>query len=117
MTILSLGIVPGPALASLLFFTIGICWAIFFNALSFIVSFITTLAMRPPALPAERAESQRQNFWQDLTEGMRLVFQSRVLRTILLACVVEVMYEGAFGALGVFLSSSISLCLRAFMAF
>ncbi len=100
--LVSMSAITGPVLATFLFFTVGVYSAILFNALSFLVSFFTILAIRPPVLPIEDAEIEKLNFWQDFIEGLRFLVQSRVLTTILIACILDVAYEGVFNSLGIF---------------
>ncbi|HEY1352147.1 MAG TPA: MFS transporter [Ktedonobacteraceae bacterium] len=96
----SLATVIGPSVATLLFFTAGLQWALVINALSFVVSFCLLLPIRPPQ--AGDAQASSRPFWRELGEGVRFCVHSRVLVTLLIVGTLITLGSGALNALGVF---------------
>jgi MFS family permease len=90
-----LSIVLGPALAALLFFSIGVQWALALNAISFFVSFLAVLALRAPRPARSVPPGQNGHLVRELVAGLRLLLGNPALRAIALSLVV------AFGGLGV----------------
>ncbi|HZR40387.1 MAG TPA: MFS transporter [Ktedonobacteraceae bacterium] len=98
----SLAAIVAPPIAALLFFAIGAQLAILFNALSFVVSFLAVLATRPPRSTRSLEEGERGNFLREFVEGIGFTFGNSILRIILIAAFLVVLYEGAFNTLGIF---------------
>ena len=89
--------IVGPALAAPLYIAFGPLWAFALNALSFLVSFLATLAIRLPAHAHHSAQPQT-SFWHELQAGMRFFVGNRVL-VMLLLCGMLFMFGGmAFNA-------------------
>ncbi len=98
----SLAILVAPPLAAPILFAFGVQWTLLVDALSFVVSFLTILAMRPPQRVESKAEQQAKQFFREFAEGIRFFGSSRVLMTILLAGIVALLGAGAVNALDLF---------------
>jgi MFS family permease len=98
----SLAILVGPPLAAPVLFAFGVQWTLLVDALSFIVSLLTILAIRPPRRAESAAKPQAQHFLREFAEGIRYYMGSRVLMTILLAAVLVLLGAGALNALDIF---------------
>ncbi|HEY7414273.1 MAG TPA: MFS transporter, partial [Ktedonobacteraceae bacterium] len=100
----NLTMVIGPSLATLLFFRLGVQWLFLFNALSFLVSFLSILMARisPPAETEGAEQEQQGNFIQQFGEGVRFYIHNRVLMTILVAGGAGMLFIGTSNALGIF---------------
>jgi MFS family permease len=98
----SLATIIGPALAGLLFSTVGVQWAFLLNAFSFLVSFLAILAVRTPQPVRDSTAGQRRHVLHEFLEGMRFYVGNRLLVTILIAGVLIVLGGGAINALNVF---------------
>lgn len=96
----SLATIIGPAVATLLFFTAGLQWALLLNALSFVASFCFLLPIRAPR--AADSQPPARPFWHELGEGVRFCLRSRVLLTLIVVGSLLTLGSGALGALGVF---------------
>ncbi|HEY7417511.1 MAG TPA: MFS transporter [Ktedonobacteraceae bacterium] len=94
----------GPPLGAFLFFAIGLQWAIALNALTFLVSFVATLAIRVPYLSsAEPAPThEKSHFWKEVLEGLRFYFSNRVLTTVICTGILVLLGAGAMNTLGIF---------------
>ena len=90
-----LAIVLGPAIASVLFFSVGVPWALALNAISFFVSFLAVLLLRAPRPARSVAPGQDGHLLRELVAGLRLLLGNRALRAIAVSLI------AAFGALGV----------------
>jgi MFS family permease len=85
------GTIVGPPLAALIFFTLGIQWAILLNVLSFVISFFAFYMVRLP--PRDKAEHEsgeagaepKSGFVHEFLEGIRFTFGSRLLVAIIVA--------------------------------
>jgi MFS family permease len=98
----SLAILVAPPLAAPVLFAFGVQWALLVDALSFVVSFLTILAIRPPQRVESKAEASSPRFLSEFAEGIRFFGSSRVLMTILLAGIVALLGAGAVNALDLF---------------
>jgi MFS family permease len=98
----SIAAIIGPSLAALLFFGVGIPWALLLNALSFAASFLAILAMRAPGLPEGAAPQQHGGFLRELRAGLRFYFGNRVLVTLLIAGILALLGFGTLNTLGIF---------------
>jgi MFS family permease len=95
-------ILIAPPLAAPVLFAFGVQWALLVDALSFVVSFLTILAIRVPQRAESQAKAQKQQFLREFAEGLRFFGSSRVLMTILLAGIVALLGAGALNALDLF---------------
>lgn len=98
----NLAIVVGPALGAVLFFSIGIQWALLFDALSFAISFLAIRAMRVPRFAKQGRLMSQHSFLYEFLEGLRFYASNRVLVTILVTGVIVLLGAGAFNALNIF---------------
>jgi MFS family permease len=102
-TMESLALIAGPPLAALLFFSVGVKWALLLNALSFVISFIAVFKIRVPDIDAPAPTDEAPaSFFQEFGAGLRFYAQNKVLLTILITVILVVMWDGAFNALGIF---------------
>ncbi len=99
-TMQAFAMIVGPLLAAPLLFSFGVQWALLIDALSFIVSFITIIAIR--AVLSSVTSSEQSNFWRELKEGLHFSFSNRTIRTIIVASFIATLGAGAFDALYVF---------------
>jgi hypothetical protein len=96
-----------------LFFSVGVQWALGFNALSFAISWLTLLALHAPG--AQARDRPRRGGWQlgswqreccavlrELRQGMRFYRANRVLMTLAVTTVLVMPAEGAISTLNVF---------------
>ncbi|WP_405003111.1 MFS transporter [Kitasatospora purpeofusca] len=119
----------GPPLAAPLLFTVGLQWALLFNALSYLVSYIaiSSADLRPanpartgpaaaPAAPtasprtgkaAERPgkAAERPGLFKDFTEGLRFFARNRFLVALLLLTVIGQLGMGALSTLNIFFAT------------
>jgi MFS family permease len=93
----------GPPLAAPLLFTVGLQWALVFNALSYAVSFmaIRSVRLRPGPQPDEPARPQA-SLRTDFAAGLRFFAGSRFLVALLAIAVIGQCGMGALEALNVF---------------
>ena len=102
----------GPALAAALFFGAGLEWALLLNAVSFAVSFLAVLAIRPSGISyataphgAQRAapdEPPRESFLSAFWAGLRFYFGNRILVTLLVTAVLTLLAFGSLNTLDIF---------------
>jgi MFS family permease len=115
----SLAMITGPPLATILFFTAGLQMAILFNALSFLISFLSVLLIQAPPAARSMQEGQVSSFWREFAEGLHFFVGNRVLITILIAGFLVVLFEGSLNTLGIFFLQQnlhTSLSLYGFLA-
>lgn len=98
----SFAMLAGPPLAAILFFATGLRTMLIFDALSFVVSFLTIWFIQAPPAARSVEVGQAGKFWQEFGVGLRFFFGNSVLVTILIAGFLVVLSEGAFNTLGVF---------------
>ncbi len=101
-TVNSLATIIGPPLATLLFFQVGVQWALLLNALSFVASFFAILLIHAPHMPSPTTSTQKNPFFSELNEGIRFSLRSRVLVTLAITGVLITLGSGALSALGIF---------------
>jgi MFS family permease len=114
--------IVGPPLAAPLLFTVGVVWALVFNAASFFVSYVLIRSIRvPETIPAvvgpvaaidvvvgEEAQVEqvtdelKPRFRDELLVGIQFVWRTPVMRAMLIAIVIFVLGTGALNALDVF---------------
>ncbi len=81
----NLALIIGPPLAAPLLFTVGVQWALGFNALSFVVSFLAMLLVRLPKQgTVVETVAVPNNFIREFKTGMHFLVTQPVLRTIVL---------------------------------
>jgi MFS family permease len=97
-----LAYIVAPLIAVPLFIGMGATFAILFNALSFAISFLMILALRPPQSTISLQEGQRPNFLREYGEGLAFMVKNKVLVTVIIGAFLAVIPEGALNALGVF---------------
>ncbi|MET8704159.1 MFS transporter [Kitasatospora sp. NPDC004723] len=101
----------GPPLAAPLLFTVGLQWALLFNALSYLVSYfaIRGADLTPVASAAaakQRAQAaERRGLFQDFTAGLRFFARNRFLVALLLLTVIGQLGTGALSTLNVFFAT------------
>ncbi|MFB8238046.1 MFS transporter [Kitasatospora purpeofusca] len=117
----------GPPLAAPLLFAVGLQWALLFNALSYLVSYIaiSSADLRPvnpvwtgPAAPragkaaerpgtaAERpGKAERPGLFKDFAEGLRFFGRNRFLVALLLLTVIGQLGMGALSTLNIFFAT------------
>ena len=87
----------GPPLGALIFFSLGIQWAILLNVLSFVISFFAFYMVRLPrkenaAQEGSEAESEqtseKKSFWHEFLEGIRFTFGNKLLVAIIVAMMI-----------------------------
>ncbi len=98
----SLAVAIGPSLATLLFFTVGVQWALLLNALSFVVSFLAILAIRPPPVAVAGGLERQSHFLREFGQGIHFYISNPVLMTILISGILVVFINGALNALNIF---------------
>jgi MFS family permease len=103
---ISLAVIVGPPIAGPLFVGLGIRWALIINALSFVVSFVSILAMRAPQSARSVAAGERGNVLREFAEGLRFFASSRTLRTMTVAVVTVMVGAGSINALDVFFATT-----------
>ncbi len=93
----------GPALGSILFFAIGINWAILLDSLSFVASFGTLLVVGDLGgrVATEIVEGMT-GFWQEFRAGAMFVARSRAMGAIIIAAALVALGGGSLAALDVF---------------
>ncbi len=102
---ISLSLIIGPALAAPLFVVFGAQWALLIDMLSFVVSFLTILAIRAPKAATSLAEGEQANFLREFGAGLRFYAHSRVLMTLLVTVIIAVLGAGALNTLDVFFAT------------
>ena len=97
----SLAQVIGPPIAAPLLFTLGVQWALIFNAASFGISFICVRAISVPLAPAADA-SPREGFVAEFRTGIKFFAGNRVLLALGVGLVIAMLGIGAVNALAAF---------------
>lgn len=91
-----------PPVAVVLFTSVGVELAILLNAVSFAVSFLAILAIRPPQSTTSLKEGQQSDFLREYLEGLTLIVRNKVLLVALFGALLAVVSEGAQNAMGIF---------------
>src|SRR5215469_7998414 len=103
---LSLAAIVGPPLATVVLFGAGLQWALLFNALSFLISCFSVLAIQPVTHIHEMGDHTPQHrFIHEFGTGVRFFFGNRKLRTLTVALVIALFGAGAFQALDLFFNT------------
>jgi MFS family permease len=101
----------GPPIAAPLLFTIGLQWALLFNTVSYVVSFIAIRSVnldhgaspaKTASSPAAAAGSARPGVRHDFLAGLRFFASSRFLVALLSVAAICQFGTGALSALGIF---------------
>lgn len=101
--IISAGRIIGPIVASGLYFTAGIQWALFLNALSFMVSWSAIRALIvPQEAQAPGPSAQQKKVFAEFKEGIQCLFGNYILSSILISLLLNEVNVGFQNALGVF---------------
>ncbi|MFE6836669.1 MFS transporter [Streptomyces sp. NPDC057705] len=107
----------GPPLAAPLLFTAGLQWALFFNGLTYAVSYVAIRSIRSigvrepgtgsagPGRARGPAERQGARLRREFTDGLRFFAGSRFLVTLLLLSAIGQFGVGALGTLNVFFAT------------
>jgi MFS family permease len=99
---ISIAMLLGTLFAPALVVTFGPQWTLAFNAASFVVSYLTILAIRAPKAARSVASGERGHFGRELASGMRFYARSRVLKSLLISGVVIMAGAGAINSLDIF---------------
>ncbi len=103
LTMVSIGTIVGPSIGAPLFAIFGPRWALLINAISFLVSFSTLLAVRPPQVAESSSKpDEKKRFFPEFASGLRFLFGSPILRAMLIATVIYTVGTSALNALNVF---------------
>lgn len=97
-------LIIGPPLAAPLLFVFGVQWALIINALSFVVSFLAILAVRPPVTEGD-ATLTHKSVLRDLWDGLRYFVGNRVLATLVVSIIIAMLGMGALDALDIFFTT------------
>ncbi|MFC5661414.1 MFS transporter [Kitasatospora misakiensis] len=105
--------IVGPPLAAPLLFAVGLQWALLFNALSYLVSYIaiSTADLRPvQPTPSQSATTngkaaERPGLFQDFAAGLRFFGRNRFLVALLLLTVIGQLGMGALSTLNIFFAT------------
>jgi MFS family permease len=99
--------IAGPPLAAPLLFTVGVQWALLFNAASYAVSFLAIRSVRPgPGAAASEPAGERAKLTSEFAAGLRFFGRSRFLVALLVLAVIGQCGAGALQALNVFFVSA-----------
>lgn len=99
-----LAFIAGPAAGALLVSLVGIQAALIIDALSFVVSFLTILAVSNIATPLSSTvqESQRKNVFQEFNEGLHFLAHNRILMALIIAFCLAMLGSGSQDTLVIF---------------
>lgn len=97
----NLALIIGPILAAPLYFAVGAEWAIAFNAVSFLASWLAIFVVRvaDPVLTDKTTRKERSDFWHDFWTGLRFYRANHVLMALLIAGIFFNLGAGALNAL------------------
>ncbi|MFE3372472.1 MFS transporter [Streptomyces sp. NPDC059173] len=106
-------LIVGPPLAAPLFFTLGVQWAMLFNALSYLVSYVAIHAVRvEPSKPAPadgggtgKAAAGRSGVLPEFVAGLRFFRRSTFLVALLVFAVIGQFGAGALNTLNIFFTT------------
>lgn len=101
-TSMSLAMLIGPALATPLLVASGPDWALAINAFSYLVSFVTILAVAAPREAARATKKERGGFAREFFAGLGYFFRSRLLRALGIGAAIVMLGGGGLNALEVF---------------
>lgn len=94
----------GPPLAAPLLFLFGVRWALLFNTLSYVVSYVAIRSIRTAAAstPAEPGAGGAAGLRREFVAGLRFFAGNRLLMSLLGIAVIAQCGTGALNTLGVF---------------
>jgi MFS family permease len=91
----------GPTLATPLYLTFGVQWALALNALSFLASGLAVLAMRMPKRAEGTDIRQERHFRREFLAGLRFYVGNRTLMVLLITRMLANMAGVAFNAISI----------------
>ncbi|MFI9151553.1 MFS transporter [Streptomyces sp. NPDC053367] len=96
----------GPPLAAPLLFAAGLQWALLFNGLTYVVSYVAirSIDIRTPGR-SERASARRRGLLPEFVDGLRFFAGSRFLVALLVLTVIGQFGVGALSTLNVFFTT------------
>ncbi len=92
----------GPPLAAPLLITIGLQWALLFNALTYVVSYVMIRSVNLPEGAAAPESGDRPGPWQDFRRGLRWFAGNRYMKRILYGFVIASLGAGSLTSVMVF---------------
>ncbi|HEU5379357.1 MAG TPA: MFS transporter [Ktedonobacteraceae bacterium] len=98
----SIALIMGPPLAAPVLFSVGVQWALLFNALTFLVSFLCIQAIRVERTAKNGDKAGQANFGREFLEGMTFFFKNRVLQVLFVTVIVASLGAGAINSLMIF---------------
>jgi MFS family permease len=101
-TVTNFALIVGPPLATLLFFTVGVPWALLLDVLSFVASFLTLLAIQVPQSARSLVLGNRGNVLREFGDGLRFFLSNTVLISLTIALFVAFLGSGCLNALNIF---------------
>jgi MFS family permease len=81
--VVSIGQIMAPIFGALIYGYLGLMVAIFINAISFLLSGISEMFIKVPKTKSEENEKSISGFKKDLNEGIKIIKDSRPIKTIL----------------------------------
>ena len=101
-TVSNLALLIGPGVAPILYVLVGPTWAITFNALSFLFSYLMLSLIRVPRTArAAEEHAPRGHFFREFADGVRQTFSNRVTSTLLVVLVLIMFGAGPLNALDI----------------
>ncbi|WP_231571299.1 MFS transporter [Gordoniibacillus kamchatkensis] len=101
-TLVSVFMIVGPILGTLVYRQLGIGLAMMFTGLSFLVSALAMLYVPPDRDGAEARVARRSSVYRDMADGIRFVISSKELLRLNLCFMLVGLGVGAIAPLGVF---------------
>jgi MFS family permease len=98
----SLATIIGPPLAAPIMIRFGTEWTLLIDALSFAISFVLVSLIHAPRATTSLSEGEKPDFRREMVAGLRYVWQTRLLRAVLITGVLIMLGAGALNALDVF---------------
>jgi MFS family permease len=98
----SIAMIMGPPLAAPVLFGFGVQWALLFNALTFLISFLCIRALQVPSSAKSTEKMGSTNFSRDFIEGLSFSTKSPVLQVLFVTIIVASLGAGAINALMIF---------------
>lgn len=98
----SIAMIMGPPLAAPVLFSFGVQWALAFNALTFLISFLCVQAVKVPAVATNVGKEKQASFVREFIEGISFSFQNKALQVLFVTVVVASLGAGAINSLMIF---------------
>jgi len=92
----------GPPLATFLVFSVGVQWALLFNALSFLVSFLTLLLVQSPPSATSVTPGRRGHFFLEFKAGIHFFLLNAALMAILVSLILTILGSSSLNVLNIF---------------